>query len=298
MKNSFSGLYFRSRNNRKLKAIIMKKSIIAILAVLFVVVFAGCDKAHDNGTGRLVVKITDAPFPIENVEYATVKITKVELRKEGDCNCDESPFVTVWEGSEIFNLLELRNGVVEELADLEIPQGVYDLVRIYVDEAALKVRDGDEYAVKVPSGKQTGIKVFIEPGINVAGGISAELLLDFDLSRSFVMRGNIQHPEKFNGFIFKPVVRAVNNSIAGRLEGIVKDTESVRIKSARVYVKQDTTIVSSVADTLGHYEVIGLPEGLYSVSAVQDGYDSVVVDDVSILSGNRTIRDFILPGEE
>ena len=45
--------------------------------------------------------------------------------------------------------------------------------------------------MKVPSGEQTGIKVFIDPGIHVEGGISAELLLDFDLSKSFVMRGKM-----------------------------------------------------------------------------------------------------------
>jgi hypothetical protein len=91
-------------------------------------IFAGCNK--DSGNGRLVVKITDAPFPVEFVESATVTITKVEIRKVGDGIPDENPFTVLWDGSEIFNLLDLRNGVVEELINLEIPAGEYKLMRL------------------------------------------------------------------------------------------------------------------------------------------------------------------------
>jgi hypothetical protein len=45
---------------------------------------------------------------------------------------------------------------------MEIPTGTYDLVRLYVDEAGLKLKDSEEiHRVKVPSGSQTGIKIFL-----------------------------------------------------------------------------------------------------------------------------------------
>ena len=275
----------------------MKKLLFTLFTAALVIIFSGCNKDPDNGPGRLVIKVTDAPFPINLVESASVTITKVEIRKAGDGISDGNPFTVVSEETKTFNLIDLRNGVVEELLNIEIPQGNYDLIRLYVDQADLKIKDGDNFNVKVPSGQQTGIKVFVNPGLVVEGGLTSELLLDFDLSRSFVLRGNLNHGTGINGFIFKPVIRAVNNSTAGRLEGMITDTSKVKIKEASVWVKQDTIVASTVADTLGHYKIIGLPAGIYSVFAAKEDYDTVKVDGVKIVEGNRTILNLVLPNE-
>jgi hypothetical protein len=273
----------------------MKKLFFTLFAATLILFFTGCSKTGDNGNGRLVIKITDAPFPVSYIESATVTVTKVEIRKAGDCVSDGNQFSVIWEGSSEFNLLELRNGLVEKLPDLAIPAGEYDLIRLYIDEASLKVKDGDSFNVKVPSGQQTGIKIFIRPGLVIDGGLTSELILDFDLSRSFVMRGNMDSPAGIKGFIFKPVIRAVNNSTAGRLEGKVTDKTNVKIKEASIIVKQDTVVATAIADTMGYYAIIGLPSGTYSVLAAKENYDTVKVDAVNIVEGNRTILDFILP---
>jgi hypothetical protein len=275
----------------------MKRLFFTIFTTVLVLIFISCNKTTDSGNGRLVVKITDAPFPVDIVESAVVTITKIEIRKTGDGISDGNPFVVIWEGSQTFNLLELRNGVVEDLLNIDIPAGEYNLIRLYVDEASLKVRDGDNFSLKIPSGKQTGIKIFIRPGLVVEGGLTSELLLDFDLSRSFLMKGNMDSPAGIKGFTFKPVIRAVNNSTAGRLEGSVTDTAKVKIKEALIWIKQDTIIASAIADTLGHYAIIGLPAGTYSVLAAKENYDTVKVDGVKIVEGNRTILNFILPNK-
>ena len=273
----------------------MKKLFFTIFTAALVLIFTGCNKTSDSGNGRLVVKITDAPFPVDIIESAEVTITKIEIRKAGDGISDGNPFDVIWEGSETFNLLDLRNGVVEDLLDLEIPAGEYNLIRLYVDEASLKLKDGDNFRLKIPSGKQTGIKIFIRPGLVVEGGLTSELLLDFDLSRSFVMRGNVESPAGIKGFIFKPVIRAVNNSTAGRLEGKVTDKNNAKIKAASIIVKQDTVVASAIADTMGYYAIIGLPSGNYTVLAAKENFDTVKVDDVKITNGNRTILNFVLP---
>lgn len=273
----------------------MKRLALLFFAASMVIMFSGCSKTpENNGPGRLVINVTDAPFPLDILESASVTITKVEIRKAGDGISDGSPFITLWEGSETFDLLDLRNGLKEELLDIEIPGGEYDLIRLYVDEAGLKVKDGDNFNVKVPSGKQTGLKVFINPGLIVEGGLTSELLLDFDLSRSFIMMGNMYTPAGIKGFNFKPVIRAVNSSTAGRLEGMVTDTAKVKIKEASIWVKQDTVVASTIADTLGHYAIIGIPAGTYSVFAAKENYDTVMVEGVKIVAGNRTVLDFIL----
>ncbi len=275
----------------------MKKIFLTFLAAAFMLVFAGCDKTND-GNGRLVVNITDAPFPVDMVESAEVTITKLEIRKAGDGISDECPFEVIWEGSEIFNLLDLRNGVVAGLLDIEIPAGEYDLLRLYVDEASLKVKDGESYTVKVPSGRQTGIKVFISPGLVVEGGLTTEMILDFDLSNSFVMQGNMNSPAGIKGFHFKPVIRAVNNSKAGRLEGKVTNKDGVKIKEASVTVRQDTAVATAVADTMGYYAILGLPSGSYSVTAAKENFDTLEVKDVIITNGNRTVLNLELETKE
>ena len=275
----------------------MKKIFLTFLAAAFMLVFASCDKTND-GNGRLVVNITDAPFPVDMVESAEVTIAKLEIRKAGDGISDECPFEVIWEGSEIFNLLDLRNGVVAGLLDIEIPAGEYDLLRLYVDEASLKVKDGESYTVKVPGGRQTGIKIFISPGLVVEGGLTTEMILDFDLSNSFVMQGNMNSPAGIKGFHFKPVIRAVNNSKAGRLEGKVTNKDGVKIKEASVTVRQDTVVATAVADTMGYYAILGLSSGSYSVTAAKENFDTLEVKDVIITNGNRTVLNLELETKE
>ena len=275
----------------------MKKLLFTISAAAVILMFSACSETNspdNSGPGKLIIKITDAPFPIDFIESATVTITKVEIRKVCDSISDGNPFMVASEDTISVDLLELRNGITEDLADVEVPQGKYDLVRLYVDQASLRIKDGNSYHVKVPSGRQTGIKIFIKPVLTVEGGLTSELILDFDLSRSFVIRGNLHKPSGINGFIFKPVVRAVNMSTAGRIEGMVTDTLKVKIKEPAVWIKQDTVVATVIGDTLGHYALIGIPAGTYSIFATKANYDTTSYSGIKVIAGNRTIRNFEL----
>lgn len=289
MKYSSYGSIFESENIL-LKYNPMKKVFFSVF--IAALILAGCTRNFE-GPGNLVVKITDDPFNISYIESATITITKVEIRKSGDFS--ENPFIVLSEDSVTLDLLQLRNGVTAELLNLEIPKGDYDLIRLYVDQASLKIKDQPvAYTVKVPSGKQTGIKIFISPSISVGDGLTSELLLDFDLSRSFVMRGNMDHSAGVNGFIFKPCIRATNNSTAGRIEGVVKDTSDLKVANAKIWIEQDTVLSTAFADTLGYYAFLGIPAGSYSIFATAESYDTVSYTGINVLAGNRTIQNFIL----
>jgi hypothetical protein len=274
----------------------MKKLFFTILSAVVLIAISSCSKTSDfnEGPGQLIVKITDAPFPINYIESASVTITKIEIRKICDSISDGNPYLVVSEDTLTFNLMELRNGITENLPAIEISQGKYDLLRLYVDKASLKIKNGETFNVKVPSGQQTGIKIFIKPAIIVEGGLTSELLLDFDLSGSFVLRGNLDNPNGINGFIFKPVIRAVNNTTAGRIIGIVTDTSKVEIANAEVWVKQDSILSKTFTDTLGHYAFLGVPAGTYSLFATKQNYDTVSFTAVKVVEGNLTVKDFVL----
>ena len=277
----------------------MKKILLTFAVAALMLFFAACDKTND-GYGRLIVNITDAPFPIDMVESAEVTITKLEIRKAGDCvREDTCSFKVIWEGSETFNLLDLRNGVIAKLADIEIPEGEYDLFRLYVDKANLKVKDGDTYTVKVPGGNRSGIKVFINPLVLVEEGLTTEMLLDFDLSNSFVVQGNMHSPAGIKGFIFKPVIRAANNATAGRLEGTVKDAEGVALKDVAIDIRQGDEIVSSaISDDNGNFALLGLPCGTYSLTASKAGFKTLEMEEIIITKGNRKTLNLELTLEE
>lgn len=271
-----------------------KGLIITLLPLVIFLFFAGCQEfgIDSDQPGKLVVKVTDAPFPIDLIEEANVTITKIEIRTEADSG--DYPFQTIFEGSREFNLMELRNGVTEELVEAELPAGEYNLIRLYVDSASIKVKGHGDYQVKVPSGAETGIKLFIEPSLRVAGGLTAELLLDFNLDKSFVLQGNINTPAGIKGFIFKPVIRAVNNTKAGIVEGVVMDTASVYLENARVWIELEEDTLISYTDELGYYAIGGIPSGSYIMGASLDSFNTATVTDVNILEGNLTVQDFIL----
>ena len=165
-----------------------------------------------------------------------------------------------------------------------------DILKVY----GVKIKEIEEpFNMKVPSGEQTGIKVFINPEIHVEGGISAELLLDFDLSKSFVMRGHMAH----NGFIFKPCIRATNNSTAGRIEGFVTDNspDKVGIENATVSLQKDAEeLATALTDASGHYVFIGIPAGTYLMSATKENFDVANVEGIVVVPGNKVIQDFVL----
>lgn len=278
-----------------------------------ILLFISCSDDATNGsdkTGRLSVRLTDAPFPYDMVSEANVTIFKVEARKVSDEDetegmdsesDDTSPFVLLMESEIDVNLLELTNGTTEMLADLEVPAGTYDLVRVYVKGINVVLTDGRTFDLQVPSGEQTGIKVFIKPALTVAGGLSSDLLLDFDVSRSFIAKGNVKSVDGINGFNFKPVIKASNMSTAGTLLGNVSTVEeemSAALEGAQISVyASDTLNTTALSDADGNYAVMGLEAGSYNVFAEREGYIGSDTLEIQITAANNTVVDFVLDPE-
>ncbi len=281
----------------------MKTRIIFGLLLATVLMSIGCSEDSNDGnfeeTGRLTVRLTDAPFPYDMVSEANVTVFKVEARRAMEDNTDESsPFVVLMETEIDVNLLNLTNGTTEMLADLEIPVGAYDLVRVYVKGINVLLTDGRTFDLKVPSGEQTGIKVFIKPSLTVAGGLSSDLLLDFDVSRSFVAKGGTDKVENITGFNFKPVIKASNMSTAGTLAGNISsvlEDLSTPVEGTQISVfAADTLNTTAYTDVDGNYAVMGLGAGAFKVFAEKEGYLPSDTLNIEIVAANRTIQDFIL----
>nr|WP_299069312.1 DUF4382 domain-containing protein [uncultured Allomuricauda sp.] len=268
-----------------------------------------------NSTGRLTVQLTDAPFPYDLVAEANVTVFKIDARqKSGDEMEDESsdetdgndddemddnyPFIVLMEQEIDVNLLDLTNGVTEQLADIEVPTGTYDLIRVYVKGINVVLTDGRTFDLKVPSGEQTGIKIFVKPAITVSGGLSTDLLLDFDVSRSFIAKGSIKKVDGITGFNFKPVIKACNLSTAGTLKGTIttiEDEMAVSLEGAQISVfAADTLNTTGFSDVDGNYAIMGLEAGTYEVFAELEGYVPSDTLEIQINAANNTVQDFVL----
>ncbi|NND15091.1 MAG: DUF4382 domain-containing protein [Eudoraea sp.] len=288
----------------------IKGLLVFIITVAFIV-FGCTNDSETSDTGKLIIQLTDAPFPHDLVAEANVTIFKIEARHKGD-DMDEmmdesssenemdgdseesdSPYITLMEEEIDVNLLELTNGITETLVNTEVPVGTYDLLRIYVKGVNVVLQDGETLDLKVPSGSQSGIKVFIKPPLAVAGGLTADLLLDWDVSRSFVRRGNSPM-----GFNFKPVIKASNMSTAGSIAGLVttiQDTEAVGMEGALVsLIAADTVNTTTFTDETGMYMLMGVQGGTYDVMVDLEGYVSQAAEGVNVVPANKTIVDFDL----
>jgi hypothetical protein len=188
-----------------------------------------------------------------------------------------SPFMVVFEDLEgrDFNLLELRNGRVTELFEEELPAGHYTKVRIIVSGGWVVLTDGREFPLRVPSGDRTGIKLRVD--FEIYPDDQSELLLDFDLSKSFVPvpGGRIAQAGDIREFKFRPShgMRVANRSQTGDLSGEVVDAEGNPVENISVTAFDgEDEVASAVTEDDGGYAFLGLPPGQYRLQFEGDGF--------------------------
>lgn len=287
--------------------------------------FVSCDLSNNDltpeGTGRVVVSITDAPFPVGLVDKVMITVDTVELRKEGGTctgkngesigkvrssngkgfdysrfRCD-SGYVVISTGEKEFDLLQLQNGVTEILADAQVPVGTYDIIRMELVKAVIYM---DEYTftINIPESANNGLKIRLDTVLVVDGSNTAGVLVDLDLSRSFLTMGNPKAKGGILGFIFNPMIRAVNQHRAGNIYGRVLEGKNTPVAGALVTVKSgDKTISTAITGEKGYYRIIGLPVGTYQVSASKEGYITETSGDIRIYLRRDFKQDFILKKE-
>lgn len=150
----------------------------------------------------VTLRLSDAPGSFQS---ATVWVSKVQL-----VGGDSTPF-TAADTAAVYDLLALQNGVTALLGSVTIPAGSYEQLRLIVDSArvvlasGLSMANGDTtVSLRVPSGMETGIKVNFAGPVQLPPG-QTTMLVDFDVSQSFVLTGPANAPF---GVLFKPVIHA------------------------------------------------------------------------------------------
>lgn len=286
----------------------LKLIITGIILAVFAFISCNQEEISMENKGRVNVHITDAPFPINLVSKTIVTIDAVEIRKmsEAEVEDDETSFILLAEGETEIDLLELTNGITEQIASADIEVGTYDMIRLHVVNAKVILNDGTEYDLQMPSAYTSGLKIKIQPAISINEGQTSDVLLDFDVNRSFVVKGSLD--TQISGFIFKPVVRGVYLGAAGRIEGNVSDIQGNPLENTLVKLfipevenelsENDSLIVSSFTDTEGNYKLIGLPANSYILTAELEGFKSDTTENISVTAGQSTIVNLELLEDE
>ncbi len=279
-----------------------------LLAVLLIGL-VGCWSSGDSG--RLSLSLTDAPTD----QYKAVYVTIAEIDVHADADVADA-WTTIATPNKTYNLLELANGVREDLALVDLVDGLYTQMRLIIgtnpDSGLNILNQAHPYAnyvidlsdatheLKVPSGIQTGIKLI--QGFEINANSTTELTLDFDASRSVVVAGNS------GKYLLKPTVRVIDTSLASIISGTVtKAADQTPVEgaliTAQVFIDEtaptiDQVVIqaSTLSDADGHYKLFvaaNAPNQTYDLVASKEGFAPLAFD-LRAEGGQTYTQDFAL----
>jgi hypothetical protein len=227
------------------KFVTMKKIMHALFLSLFVLAVVSCDKNNNTDKAQLSVLMTDAPAVYDAV---LIDLQRVEVTGDG------GDAIVLNTNSDIYNLLDLTNGVNTLIATADMEPGTISQIRLILGPNNSVVVDGVAHPLSTPSAEQSGLKLQVhqtfEPGVSYA------IMLDFDANQSIVEKGNGEYQ-------LKPVIRTVDIALSGSIKGSITPIGTIATITA---TSDGLTFYSSVSNSNGNFLVAGLPAGTYDIT--------------------------------
>lgn len=223
---------------------------------------ASCSKTSENAdTAKLEVRLTDAPGDFHRV-VLDVRQIEVHLKDEKDPDGWKMLNFT----PQVIDVLDYVNGKSALLVSNDFAAGDLKEIRLILGPDSYVIgRDEQRYDLKTPSGQTSGVKLKLDKA-TLRQRETFQLLLDFDVAKSIVERGNWKPGnDKKERYLLKPVIRVVAQDLRGGLRGTVSPAAArPQILAIRSSVLGPDT-VSTSADASGAYQLGGLAAGTYRV---------------------------------
>lgn len=277
-------------------------------ALSLAVFMASCGGGSSDATGDLSVSLTDAATDQYNAVYVTVKEVAVH-----QSTAAEDSWSIVSTPGKTMNLLELVNGLRQELGLVSLPSGHYTQMRLIIGDTAdtginilsqshpfanYVIDSSDAYhELKVPSALQSGFKIV--NGFDISAGGTTELILDFNASKSVVVAGNS------GNYLLQPTIKVLDTVEASIITGSVSrasDASAIggAMVSAQTYsasaadVKDQVTVeTATLTSDLGIYSLF-IAAGTYNVVAVKQGFSPSVITLTTTAGSTTAGQDFAL----
>jgi hypothetical protein len=168
----------------------------AIVAMLAAVGLAGCVAGDGEGTAAVYVK----DQPADDFEKVFVTFSKVEIHTSGDASENSTAgWIVLWEDA-AGKSVDLKNYTGDAKAFLgsdNLTAGMYQQLRIHIDEAWGEDAEGERTDFTVPSGVLRTSGSF-----EVEADRTTHITLDYDLDQSILVQGN-------GNVTFRPVLGQV-----------------------------------------------------------------------------------------
>lgn len=234
--------------------------------------------------GSLSVAMTDAPSC--GYDAVNVTVNKVRVHQSGAAGDGASGWseITLSPARKI-NLLDLTNGVLEELGETSLPVGRYNQLRLVLDantrsglaNSVILTGTTTELSLDTPSAVQSGLKVPHE--FDVAADQQVDLVLDFDACKSIVTQGN-------GNYALKPVIKVVP-TVPNGIDGYIATTAANVLVSAQ---QNGVVIRSTVPDpTTGKFFLARMEPGNYDVVITADNSATTVIAAVPVDTATSTV---------
>jgi hypothetical protein len=243
-----------------------------------------------GGSGQVKISLTDSATDQYNAVYVTIDSIQVHASDMSDDSWVTLENLTL---PRTINLLDLMNGVREELGISSLSSGHFTQMRLIIGKTpdsrinilsqahpfANYVIDINNvvHELKVPSGFQTGIKIV--GGFDVNDNETTELILDFDASASVVIAGNSGQ------YLLKPTIKILETTDFAIVSGTVTNGIAVvpgAVVSAQIFDPaagdpKDQVIVeaATVTDANGNYKLFVKP-GTYNFVVYKNGFSPAV----------------------
>ena len=266
------------------------KVVLRYFAASLIILMVGCgggggDSSPQSGAGTLNVSLTDASaggFSAVNVTISKVRVHQSSSASENDAGWTD---ITLNPARKI-NLLNLANGVLDDLGQTPLSAGHYTQLRLVLvansgaslaNSVVLTSAPATEIALDTPSAVQSGIKLINE--FDVASGQRVDLVLDFDALKSVVARGN-------GTFLLKPVIKVVPTQLNG-IDGFV-DT-AILVDNVLVSAQSNGNVMCSTApNPQGEFFLSRLAPGNYDAVITANGRTTMVITGVPVASTAST----------
>ncbi|MCC3153464.1 DUF4382 domain-containing protein [Hymenobacter sp. BT770] len=223
---------------------------------------AGCSKDTENAdSAQLEVRMTDAPGDFHRV-VLDVRQIEVHLKDEKEAD----GWKTLGFTPQAIDILNYVNGKSALLVKEDFAPGDIKEIRLILGPDSYVIgRDEQRYDLKTPSGQTSGVKLKLDKA-SLRQRETFQLLLDFDVAKSIVERGNWKPGnDKKERYLLKPVIRVVAQDLRGGLRGTVTPAAALpQVLAIRSTILGPDT-VSTSADASGAFQLGALPSGTYRV---------------------------------